>query len=180
MRNLIGLTGNRGSGKTQLCVKLAHDLTAQNIVVKGFYSPAVFEDGVKLGIDTVSLPSFERRALAKVGAIDGQIRLGKWSMDPATFEWINQSLDQISTADVLIFDEIGPLEVEQKAGWRKALDLVEKAEYDLAVITFRPDYVPLFKDKFSHIHIFNLDQSETRAEFEAAVEKVLGKGIRHG
>ena len=34
-------------------------------------------------------------------------------MDPETFMWINQ-LDKMSTAEVLIFDEIGPLEVEQK------------------------------------------------------------------
>ncbi len=177
MRKLFGLTGSKGSGKTQTCMKLAHELSDQNILIKGFYSPAMFEDGIKFGIDTVSLPSFERRTLARVGVVDGHIRLGKWSMDPETFMWINQSLDKMSTAEVLIFDEIGPLEVEQKAGWCKTLDLIEEAEYDLAVITFRPDYVALFKEKFPHMCIFNVDQSDARTAFKAAVDQALRGGL---
>jgi len=161
MGKIIGLTGSKGKGKSTACLNLAGQLSDQGLEVKGFCSPPVFSDGIKTGIDVVSLPSFERRRLGLIGEIEGYIQIRVWSMDPKTFDWINHMMKRFANAEVLIFDEFGPLEVEQDKGWHHALDVLKTANYHLAVITFRPDYQEFFSQEFPDIEIINLDNFGT-------------------
>lgn len=169
MGEIIGLTGSSGKGKTFACLELAGRLIDQGVVVKGFCSPPVFEDSIKTAIDVLSLPSFERRRLGVLAAIEGYTLVRKWSMDPATFEWINRMSGRFSSTDVLMFDEFGPLEVEQGQGWHKALDVLKTGKYYLAVITFRPDYQDFFKREHPGIHLINLDGHDTPDVFYTEV-----------
>ncbi len=161
MGRIIGLTGGKGKGKTTACLNLAGQLSDQGVIVKGFCSPPVFTDGIKTGIDVVSLPSFERRRLGLIGELEGFIQIRVWSMDPKTFDWINHMMKRFTSSDLLMFDEFGPLEVEQQKGWHKALDVLKTANYHVAVITFRPDYSEFFIGEFPEIEMINLDDENS-------------------
>jgi nucleoside-triphosphatase THEP1 len=173
MGEIIGLTGSKGKGKTYACLELAGRLIDQGVLVKGFCSPPVLLEGVKTAIDVVSLPSFERRRLGVIGEIEGYTQIRVWSMDPAAFEWINRQLKRLTSTDVLMFDEFGPLEVAQQKGWYKALDVLKTAKYHLAVITFRPDYQDFFKREYPEISIINLDDLASPDVFYTKVEDRL-------
>ncbi|MGB4595098.1 MAG: nucleoside-triphosphatase [Anaerolineaceae bacterium] len=173
MGEIIGLTGSKGKGKSFACMELAGRLIDKSVLVKGFYSPPVFTEGVKTAIDVVSLPSFERKQLGVIGEIEGYVQIRVWSMNPATFEWINRQLKRLTSTDVLMIDEFGPLEVEQQKGWFTALEVLKTAKYHLAVITFRPEYQEYFKQEFTEIKIINLDKLDSPEYFYAEVEKRL-------
>lgn len=170
---IIGLTGSKGIGKTQTCAQFAAQMSDQNVEVKGFYSPPVFENGLKTAIDVVALPTFERRRLGVLGEVEGFIQVRIWSMDPNTFNWINRMLKRFAKSEVLILDEFGPLEVEQGEGWSKALDLLKDGSFDLAVTTFRPDYQDFFRQSFPEIQILNLDELESRQQFFVKANQTL-------
>lgn len=172
MGEIIGLIGSKGKGKTYTLMELAGRLIDRGVLVKGFLSPPVIKEGVKIAIDVLSLPSFERRRLGVLGEIEGYIQIRIWSMNPATFEWINRMLGRFSSADVLMFDEFGPLEVEQGKGWFKALDVLKTAKYELAIISFRPDYQDFFKLEFPEINFINMDEHDSDY-FYAVVEDRL-------
>ncbi len=175
MGKIIGLTGGKSKGKTTACLNLAGMLSDKGVEVKGFCSPPVFTEGIKTGIDVVSLPSFERRRLGVIGEIEGFIQIRVWSMDPKTFDWINHMMKRFANAEVLIFDEFGPLEVEQTKGWHQALDVLRTANYKVAVITFRPDYQEFFGQEFPDIEIVNLDNDGTADALFETVESYLSQ-----
>ena len=175
MGKIIGLTGSRGKGKTSACMELAGHLSDRGVVVRGFCSPPVFTDSIKTGIDVVSLPSFERRRLGLIGELEGYVQVRVWSMDPKTFDWINHMMKRFANSDVLIFDEFGPLEVEQGNGWHQALDVLKTANYHIAVITFRPDYEEFFIQEFPEIEIINLDELDKADVLFETVKEYLNE-----
>jgi nucleoside-triphosphatase THEP1 len=121
----------------------------------GLLSPAVYIGGEKTGIDLVDIGSGERRSLAVKRPTDQAARsrqaaspklfltLG-WLFDAETLAWGESRLQAVLKSsnllpiDLLIIDEIGPLEFERNQGWVSGLRLVDQRNYRLACITIRP------------------------------------------
>ncbi len=136
---LVIITGPSGFGKTTWCMQLREHAGQRKMKVGGVISPAVFKGGQKTGIDLVNIQTGENRHLAVRGEKKhGWLELGTWSMDPHVLEWGNTLLASIRDCQVVIIDEIGPLEFEQHAGLLAAFNLVETRGYDLACISLRP------------------------------------------
>ena len=64
--------------------------------------------------------------------------MGVWTFDPASVEWGQQVLASLPPSDLLVIDEIGPLELEMGQGLTNALDALHRADYRLALVTLRP------------------------------------------
>ena len=101
---IFGLTGEKGSGKTWVCEQLAARLPKKNLF--GFYSPAVFEDTVKTGIELVLLPQGRRLPFARLAYPDCELRIGRWCMRPEAFAEVELHLQQwaICSADELAYE----------------------------------------------------------------------------
>lgn len=53
---------------------------------------------------------------------------------------MGQSVLEISLpCDLLIVDELGPLELTHQMGWRAALEILPRAGYRLALVVIRPE-----------------------------------------
>jgi len=105
-------------------------------------SPAEFQDGLKTAIWAQDLRSGERRLLASILPSPGlQARLGKWFFSDQSLEWGNERLKQASPCDLLVVDELGPLEFEFAKGWHAGLALVSDGKYRLALVVIRPEYL---------------------------------------
>jgi nucleoside-triphosphatase THEP1 len=107
--------------------------------VAGLLSPARLERGEKIGIEALDLHSGARRLLATRGG-EGGVRWGEWSFDPSTIAWGNRVLRSLAGCDLLVIDEIGPLELEKGEGWSAALPLLQEGRYRLALAVVRPEY----------------------------------------
>jgi nucleoside-triphosphatase THEP1 len=132
------LTGPVGSGKTTTCGRLLDRGRKIGLDCAGLLSLSRVEGGVKVGIDVVDARTGERRRLADVDELPGALRAGPYRFDADTFAWGAARLGIACPCDVLIVDEIGPLEMDCGEGWVNALDVLRVGRYRLAVAVVRP------------------------------------------
>lgn len=137
------LTGPRGAGKTRWCLDLFHEARAADIDVTGLICPPVFDGGRKTGIDILDLHTHRRRHLAVYARADGRNaqELG-WKFDEAVIAWGNKILRRIGSGDLLILDEMGPLEFENEAGLTEGFAVIAGRRYRQAVVVVRPELLP--------------------------------------
>ncbi len=134
------VTGERGAGKTTFCRRLAEEARADGWRVAGLLSPAVFEAGVKTGILVEDLASGEQRPLASLAARPPfDLPLGRWFFDPAALDWGNRVLQDCPPCDLLIVDELGPLELLRGQGWTSALTALLRPDIRLGLAVVRPE-----------------------------------------
>ncbi len=139
------LTGEKGSGKTMLCRRIMEGALRRGLDAAGVLSPARCEDGMKVGIDVLAVRTGERRALAEADDRPGAVRTPRYRFDPGSMLWGAACLDAACPCDVLIVDELGPLELERGQGWVQALDILRAGRYGLAVVVVRPTLLGAFR-----------------------------------
>ncbi len=117
------ISGEIGAGKTVLCARLIKAFEELGWQIAGLRSPAIMEAGKKTGIAVENLASQETRRLAvhdyKPESLeDDPIH---WTFDPLVLAWGNQVFAQAVPTDLLVVDEIGPLEMKREAGMGECL-----------------------------------------------------------
>jgi len=135
------LTGLPGSGKSTLCQMVIDNARERNIGIKGVLSPPFFESGEKIGIDLVDLSTGQRARLAKqhLSQVDTtRITTQKWAFDPNMMEKGSQILQNSTPCDLLVIDELGPLEFERGEGWIAGLQALDSGAYQSALVVIRP------------------------------------------
>ena len=120
-----------GMGKTTfLCDQVAR-LAAQGRSVGGVVSPAVFEQGRRVGYDLLDLRSGVRRPLARAVGVDSVAAIsaadapavGSYRFAETALRAGNDAIIQAvrEGLDIIAIDEVGPLEL-QGGGWTPALE----------------------------------------------------------
>lgn len=136
--NLI--TGAIGCGKTTYCRTQIDAARRAGLDIAGVLSLARFEQGVKVGIDALDLRSGELRPLAHLrrAAADATgVVTQRWRFDAETLDWANQALATATPCDLLVVDELGPLELEQGRGWTAGLVAIDTRAFDAALVVVR-------------------------------------------
>jgi len=121
------VTGDIGSGKTTVAGRVVERARQQGLSVAGLWCPARLVAGIKTGIEAVDLTRDERRLLAARNDLEGEKELlltrpgphtGRYTFDPEILAWANRVLAGAAAArpDLLMVDEIGPLELERGEG----------------------------------------------------------------
>jgi nucleoside-triphosphatase len=162
MPQLWMLTGERGAGKTTFCRSLAAHAHLQGWEVAGLLSPAVFEGGGKTGILAEDIRTGETRLLASSSPQPSLTQpLGDWHFDLATINWGNQVLESSLPCDLLIVDELGPLELVYRKGWQAALNVLHSGQYQCAVVVIRPALQKLAHELLSLSDTITIDRTQT-------------------
>lgn len=155
---MILLTGARGAGKTRLCQQLAAEAQRSGLDAAGVISPAVFENGQKVGIEVQDVRSGERRLLAHrplPGQSGGTFTPG-WAFDRQTLEWGNEILGAVGKCDVLIVDELGPLELEGGQGWLEGIHRLDEGAYRLAVVVVRAELMDKAQQRWPKVETIKI------------------------
>ena len=156
---LVFVSGESGSGKTTWCKQIISDVRQKGMQVGGLLSPAIFRDGEKVGIDLVNLSSGEKRQLAELREkYQPQATIKKWLMDPETITWANESLQLTGFCDLLVIDELGPLEFTRNQGFIEAFNLIDRALFRAALIIVRPALLAQAQERWSGMpsQVFNI------------------------
>lgn len=148
---LLLLTGERGVGKSTLCLRLAEELMEQSsVTLRGVIT-------LRRGRDRYArlLPGGEEILLARhaasarhaeaeqAGGDTTAPRIGPYVFSPEPFARTERLLRDSSDppespAPIAMVDEIGPLELFQGQGFRKVLPVITQAPYRAALIVVRP------------------------------------------
>lgn len=162
------LTAPSGAGKTTFCAELARQARSRGLDVAGILCPPVFENGLKTGILAQDLRTGETRPLAVLAAQspipNDQLPLGQWLFSTESLAWGNAVLQTALPCDLLIIDELGPLEFFRGQGWQAARHILPRDEYRAAVVIVRPDLAQNALDMVGEAEILPLppDSQESR------------------
>lgn len=133
------LTGPSGAGKTTFCRRLAQQTRSLGWNVAGLLSPAWMDGDGKIGILAESLRSGEQRTLATTAPQpQANLQLGPWYFDERVLEWGNQIITESSPCDLLIADELGPLEFNHEIGLTAAFRIFLMGQYKIGCVVIRP------------------------------------------
>lgn len=142
MGEIVLLTGEIQSGKTNLCLDLYHRAQEAGIKVGGVLSPAVFEGGEKKAIDVMDLKSGNTKRLAELKTqTQTDLETKRWSFFPEAVGWGNKMLLEAAPCDLLLVDELGPLEFQRGEGWVNGFSVIESGDYSTALIVIRPSLI---------------------------------------
>lgn len=141
------ITGDSGTGKTTWCRQWRNSAQTIGWRVGGLLSIPVMADQQKVAITLMDVATGEQRPLAKLSQQETQtatsphsprVTTGRWLFDPAVLDWGNEVLQRITAVDLLIIDELGPLEFEQGGGLQVAFPLLTTAYFQAAAVVIRP------------------------------------------
>jgi nucleoside-triphosphatase THEP1 len=122
-RSITLLTGESGSGK---------------ISVRGLVTPGCYAgDGSRIAIALVDLAPDARWPLAE--RVPPEQSTGRrWRFHPDALIRGDALLRASQDCDLLVIDEIGPLELIDHGGWTSALDVLKEGRYRQALVVIRP------------------------------------------
>ena len=143
---ILVLTGERGAGKSSSCARIAGLAAARGWRVAGVLSPALLEEGQKVGILVTDLCSGQTRPLARLNRNHKPGGLA-YKFDPSALAWADAAVAASTPCDLLILDELGPLEIEQGRGMVSAFRVLRDGRYRLAVVVVRPSLLDPFQTR---------------------------------
>jgi nucleoside-triphosphatase THEP1 len=153
------ISGVQGSGKTTFCQALVDLARSVGWKVAGVLSPPVLVDGQKVGIDVVDLSTSQHKRLANtIDRGGGGPKTTCWAFDEEVLSWGNQVLGNILPCDLLVVDELGPLEFERGEGWLNGILAVSDGDYKLAVVVIRPGLVEKALVMWPDVEVSEMDE----------------------
>ncbi|MEM5775115.1 MAG: nucleoside-triphosphatase [Anaerolineaceae bacterium] len=168
------ITGERNSGKTLLCKRMIEIARRANWQIKGLLSPAILKGDQKTGIGVEDLYTGKRFMLARLPeeADDGApVRTEGWVFDERCVAWCNSVLEQATPCDLLVVDEIGPLELVQNSGWTAAIPAVATEKYHLALLVVRDELLATLQERFPEAVVVRVTPAD---RIDDLVEKIIG------
>ena len=137
MKRIILVTGPPGIGKTSILLRTVKELK-QNYTVGGMVCHEVREGGLRVGFEVMDLSTEQRGWLAHVNQITGP-SIGRYHVNLIDLDVVGAGsiIDAIHNADVLVIDEIGPMELLSSAFSKALLQAVQSSKPLLGTIHYR-------------------------------------------
>jgi nucleoside-triphosphatase len=157
----ILLTGPPGCGKT---TAIRTVLSRIPVEAGGFYTEEIREGGARTGFRLLTLDG--REAVLADVRLGGVLRIGKYGVDLAALErtGVRSLQEAIDTKDLVVVDEIGPMELLSPLFREIVLEALESPVPILGTVTQKsapfPDYIKT-RPEVTIIPISRRDWSET-------------------
>ncbi|MFX1394099.1 MAG: NTPase [Promethearchaeota archaeon] len=113
MNAKILITGPPRCGKSTLISKLINYYSKKNYIIRGFLTPEVKKDEIRIGFDVINILTGKKARLARIGSYKTRFKLGKYKIFIDEFEEIisNLDLNENEKRSLIIIDEIGKMEL---------------------------------------------------------------------
>ena len=173
------VTGERGAGKTSFCRVLVDEARSHDasLVAAGVVSPKVFVQGREAAIEVIDVASGQHRRLAtrrdEGDTRDGPITV-RWQFDADALAWGDTVLRAATPCDLLVVDEVGPLEFERGEGWIGGLAAVDSMAFATAFVVVRPVLVERALDRWPEARVTEIDLNLTKKLVGESGDSLLG------
>jgi len=175
LKRLIFVTGPPGIGKTSVLLRLVNGLKNRGYEIGGMISRDVREGGVRVGFEIMDFSTGQRGWLAHVNQPTGP-KISKYRVNLTDLEAIGVSsiLDAIRNADIIIVDEIGPMELFSSAFRDVVVRAVESDKPVLGTVHFglRNSIVNSLKNR-EDAEIFEVTYENREALHNLIIDKVV-------
>jgi len=172
------LTGERRVGKTTVCRQVAGLARELGYDPAGVLSPALLgKDGLPLAYHALMVSDGEQRLLARADGDLGGPRTNRYSFDAAVLSWVIGRLREAISqgCDLLIVDEIGPLELEQGRGLAPILSDLSAGRLPPLLLVVRPELEGQLRRRLPAIpfRTFTVTQENRQALADAIVKELF-------
>ncbi len=151
------LTAPRGAGKTKLCLRLHAMAELKGLQPRGLISVPVFDGENKVAIDLLDLSTGDHCRLAKLRRKSNRDSLTlDWQFSSLALLWGNSILERTEHSQLLIIDEIGPMEFLGQEGLQAAFPLISKRAYQIAVVVIRPSLLSIAIERWPWAEIIDI------------------------
>ena len=135
MKRLFLVTGRPGVGKTTVLLNAANELKTKGYTVGGMLSREVRQEGARIGFEIVDFATGQRGWLAHVNQPTGP-QVSKYRVDLHDLDQIgvNAIRNALKDAEVVIIDEIGPMELFSSAFRQVIKHVVGNQKLTLGVV----------------------------------------------
>ena len=128
------LTGPVHSGKTSFLKRVSRDLQERGRKVAGFLSVSIWNDDVCTGYDLHDLSTGESHPFIRKIGDDTWQRIGDYFFIPSTLERAEDVLQKTRDTDLLVVDEVGPLELSGKGLWPALKDVIDRSSINCLLV----------------------------------------------
>jgi len=172
---LILWTGKRHFGKTTSVAKLAQTARDKGFNVGGLLAPCVCRKGELVGFDAFGLRSKKRAPLARCKAGKGKAGPFNFIADGLKLGNVALSVEATQSADLVIVDEFGPLELGGR-GWRRNVDSLLISSDALILLVVRQELADAVRQLYA-----GFPQRELVATMRNSINEVITmlKNRRH-
>lgn len=132
------MTGPRGVGKSTLCLRTVAQAREMGHSCAGLLT--LREDGEQRAV--VDVRTGLRRRLTLPGPPG--VPVGRFFFDPEVLAWGAEALAKSTPCDLLVVDELGPLELAG-GGWAVGLDVLRSGDFRLGLAVVRPELLAEFQ-----------------------------------
>ena len=169
IRNKLVLwTGEKHSGKTTSVAKLVETARGEGFNVAGLLAPALYRDCELLGFDAIDLRNETRAPLAKRNTDASKTEGFTFFAEGLKLGNAALSATATKTADLVIVDEFGPLELDGRL-WRENVDSLLASGGALILLVVRQELAEAVRRVYTDFPCRNLAAIEPES-----IDKVIG------
>jgi nucleoside-triphosphatase len=138
LKRLILITGQPSIGKTTILLRTVDALKIKGYKIGGMISREIREGGARVGFEIVDLETRQKGWLAHVNQPDGP-KISKYRVNLSDLDAIGaiSILNAVADADVIVVDEIGPMELVSPAFKDAVSRAIENEKPVLGTIHYR-------------------------------------------
>ncbi len=159
-KRLIFVTGPRGSGKSSRCAEFVSIARACGIPTGGILSIPIFDSGTKVAIELLDVGTGASRRFAhRRGSGDADV--GRWKLEDGALEWANGVLRRAAGSEILLMDELGPMELLRGEGLVDGVKALDGRGYALALAVVRPELIRPALERWPHGEVVDVGRNRS-------------------
>ncbi len=176
-RSIIIVTGEKGSGKSTMLNLLADRLKNEGFSIGGIIQPGIWKENKRYGFEILDLTSGRSMPLCSTDGPESGITAGPFRFFPEAVQFGTSALTAygLLEKDVIILDEIGPLEINGM-GWHDSLKSLSAQYNGVLIISLRPTLLEIVCSRYS-LHadrIFDVKNDDISALTEHILSRRTG------
>ncbi len=172
--SIFVVTGEIQQGKTTFVQEIVALLKGQGYRIGGFIAPGIHPDGKRVGFELMDIETNQRFPLCTIESISGATQIGNYYFFE---EGIKKgkallALEHTSDKQLVIIDEIGPLEL-RNGGWSQSVEHLVQSSSTPQLWVVRRSILDSILQKWNIGTVRIFDVGKTR--LEEAVENIKGR-----
>ncbi len=174
-KQFVVITGRPGVGKTTLVKRVLERLISEGFSVTGFYCPEVRVGGKRIGFRIESLDGKVSGWLARIGECDGPV-VGRYTTCREAERVAEEALKNLHRADLVVIDEIGPMELRLPGIRKRILDVIKSDKPAVFVAHYRlrdPEIFPVLRAKGYWFEVTQSNRDVLVSEVYAVIRNLL-------